>query len=193
MTEHIKLDGEYIMLEPLRLEHLADLERDFEPKLFAYYPKPYATAREFVEENLEMQKGGSFLPYAIVHKASHQTIGCTELSGIDTKNRKLEIGGSWIKLSHQGSAANSEAKLLLLQFAFENLGFVRIQFTADALNAQSRSGIEGIGGKFEGILRNAMILTDGTLRDDAYYSIISQEWSETKIQLCQRIRRKALA
>jgi RimJ/RimL family protein N-acetyltransferase len=149
--------------------------------------------REFVEENLEMQKSGTFLPFAIIHKESGQAIGCTEFSGIDEKNRNLEIGGSWIKLSFQCSAANSEAKYLLLRYVFEDLEFVRVQFTANALNVQSRAGIEGIGGRFEGILRNAMILPDGRLRDDAYYSIISQDWPETKGLLRQRIKRKAQA
>ncbi len=189
--KHIVLEGDFVRLEPLTIEHLPDLERDFEPKLFDYYPKPYSTAREFVEENLEAQKSGIFLPFAIVHKASGRAIGCTEFSGIYEKNRKLEIGGSWIKPTHQGSAANSEAKYLLLRHVFENLEFVRVQFTANALNAQSRAGIEGIGGKFEGVLRNAMILPDGKLRDDAYYSVIFQEWQQTKEHLLQRIMRKA--
>lgn len=188
---HVSLEGEFVRLEPLTIGHLPDLEENFEPKLFDYYPKPYSTAREFVEENLEMQKSGTFLPFAIVDKATGQAIGCTEFSGVDEKNRKLEIGGSWIKLSYQGSVANSEAKYLLLSHVFENLGYVRVQFTANALNAQSRAGIERIGGRFEGILRNAMILPDGKLRDDAYFSIISQEWTQTRESLRQRIMQKA--
>lgn len=189
--KHVSLEGEFVLLAPLTIAHLPDLEENFEPKLFDYYPKPYATAREFVEENLEMQKSGTFLPYAIIHKGSGRPIGCTEFSAIDEKNRKLEIGGSWIKPSHQGSAANSESKFLLLCHIFENLEYVRVQFTTNALNAQSRAGIEGVGGKFEGILRNAMILPEGKLRDDAYYSIISKEWPQTKEYLLQRIKRKA--
>lgn len=56
--KHVVLEGEFVRLEPLALEHLPDLESDFEPKLFDYYPKPYSTAKEFVDENLEMQKQG---------------------------------------------------------------------------------------------------------------------------------------
>lgn len=190
MNPGLCLNGEFVRLESLTLLHLPDLEADFEPKLFDYYPKPYPTAREFVEENLEMQKTGTFVPFAIIDQASGQAIGCTEFSGVDEKNRKLEIGGSWLKPKYQGSPANSEAKFLLLQHAFENLNYVRVQFTANAQNARSRAGIEGIGGKFEGILRNAMILPDGKLRDDAYYSIIAAEWGPTKERLIQRIRNK---
>jgi RimJ/RimL family protein N-acetyltransferase len=187
----ITLEGEFVRLEPLTIAHWSELEKDFEPRLFDYYPKPYASAREFGEENLEMQKSGTFLPFAIIDQATNRAIGCTEFSGIDEKNRKLEIGGSWIKPSFQGTAANSESKYLLLRHAFENLEYVRVQFTANALNAQSRAGIEGIGAKFEGILRNAMILPDGTLRDDAYYSVIAKDWPATKELLIHRIKQKA--
>ena len=185
------LEGEFVRLEPLTIEHLPDLDQDFEASLFDYYPKPYPNAREFVEENLEMQKQGTFLPFAIIHQATGKAIGCTEFSGIDEKNRKLEIGGSWIKKSFQGSPANSEAKLLLLDHVLGKLEYVRVQFTANALNRQSRAGIEGIGGKFEGILRNAMILPDGKLRDDAYYSIIAGDWLATKAMLKERVSDKA--
>jgi RimJ/RimL family protein N-acetyltransferase len=189
--DHIILEGRYVRLEPLTLEHLPDLESDFEPKLFDYYPKPYSTAREFVEENLEAQKSGTFFPYAIVLKDSQKVIGCTEYSGVDEKNRKLEIGGSWIKSSYQGSVANSETKYLLLCHAFESQKYVRVQFTAHELNVQSRAGMEGIGAKFEGVLRNTMILPNGELRNDAYYSIVAHEWDETKEHLRKRIQKKA--
>lgn len=186
----VTLDGEYVRLVPLTLDHLTDLESEFAPSLFAYYPKPYSTAQEFVDENLEMQKQGRFLPFAIILKSTQRAIGCTEFSGIDEKNRKLEIGGSWIKPVHQGSVANSETKFLLLRYVFESLEFVRVQLTANELNAQSRAGIEKIGAKFEGILRNAMILPDGTLRNDAYYSVIAADWPEVKKNLQLRIRQK---
>lgn len=184
------LSGQFIHLAPLAPEHLPDLEKDFEPRLFDYYPKPYATAREFVEENFETQKAGNFLPFAILLASSGESIGCTEFSSIDLKNRKLEIGGSWIKPAYQRSAANSEAKLLLLQYVFEKLEFVRVQFTAHARNAQSRAALEKIGAKFEGILRNAMILPDGSLRDDAYYAVIAAEWPAVKQGLEQRVAAK---
>jgi RimJ/RimL family protein N-acetyltransferase len=188
---HVTLTGEFVRLEPLTLEHLPDLEEDFQPKLFDYYPKPYVTAREFVEENLEMQKCGTLLPFAVMLLATGRAIGCVEFSGIDEKNRKLEIGGSWIKPAYQGSAVNSEAKYLLLRHAFEDLEFVRVQITANVLNLKSRAAIEAVGCKLEGILRNAMILPDGRLRDDAYYSVILQDWAETKLRLQRRIQRKA--
>lgn len=191
-VKYVTLEGNLIRLEPLASKHLSDLEKDFEPELFTYYPKPYFTAEEFVEENFQTQKRGNFLPYAIIEKSTGKAIGCTEFSAIDVKNKKLEIGGSWLKSVFHGSAMNSEAKFLLLTYAFEKLNFVRVQFTANALNRQSRTGIEKIGAKFEGILRNSIVLPDGTLRDDAYYSIIASEWPQSKEALLRRIQSKML-
>lgn len=186
----IVLQGTTVRLEMLSMEHLQDLTEDFEPTLFNYYPKSYSTASEFVEENLEMVKQGNYIPFVIVHQQSGKAIGFTEFSSIDEKNRKLEIGGSWLKPSFHGTVANSESKFLLLQYAFEKLNYVRVQFTANALNLRSRAGIEKIGGKFEGVLRNVMILPDGTLRDDAYYSITSSEWGSVSKYLQHRIKSK---
>lgn len=184
------LAGKFVRIEPLEPRHLNDLENGFDPSLFDYYPKPYSTARDFFEENFEMEKSGSFVPFAIVLTSTSEAIGCTEFSSIDLKNRKLEIGGSWLKRYYHGTAANSEAKLLLLQYVFENVEFVRVQFTANTLNSLSRSALEKIGARFEGILRNVMILPDGKLRNDAYYSIIASEWPTVKSLIQERVQSK---
>jgi len=187
---NISLEGRFVRIERLKIEHLADLEKQFDPTLFDYYPMPYATAQEFVEENLEMEGQASYVPFVIKLASSGEAIGCTEFSAIDLKNRKLEIGGSWLKNSFHRTAANSETKYLLLKHVFQDLEFVRVQFATNVLNKRSRSALEKIGAKFEGILRNAMILPDGTLRDDAYYSVISSEWPSTKELLETRIEGK---
>jgi N-acetyltransferase len=184
------LKGDFVTLEPLSLQHLVDLEQEFDPSLFDYYPKPYATAREFVEENLQMQLRGDYFPFVILNNSNGEAIGCTEFSNVDMKNRRLEIGGSWLKPRYHGSVANTEAKFLLLRHCFEVLTCVRVQFTAHSLNVRSRAGIEGIGGRFEGIIRNAMILPDGTLRDDACYSIVAGEWLGVRARIAARMALK---
>jgi RimJ/RimL family protein N-acetyltransferase len=186
----VSTSGQFIRLEPLSLEHLPDLEKGFDPSLFDFYPKPYSNARVFVQENLEMHKLGNYLPFAIRLAATGEAIGCTEFSDIDEPNRKLEIGGSWLRSDFHGSAANVECKYLLLRHVFEELRFVRVQFRANALNLRSRVALEKMGAKFEGILRNVMILSDGTLRDDAYFSVIDEEWPIVKRGLEQRTQIK---
>ncbi len=190
MNSSLKLTGEFVTLERLSLLHLDDLEKDFDPRLFDYYPKPYTTAEEFVTENLEMGKQDNYFPFAIIQNKTGEVIGCSEFSAIDKQNRKLEIGGTWLKSRYHGSPINSETKFLLLSYAFEVLNIVRVQFTTNVLNSRSRVAIEKIGAQFEGILRCAMILPNGTQRDDVYYSVISSEWPEVKTSLKKRINQK---
>ncbi len=109
---------------------------------------------------------------------------------IHPEHRGLEIGGTWYGLEFQRTVVNTECKYLLLQYAFEMLGCIRVQFKADIRNERSWRAIERIGAKREGILRNHLILPDGVIRDSVYYSIIDQEWPGVKKRLKEMLGRK---
>ena len=83
----------------------------------------------------------------------------------------------------QRSGANTEAKYLLLTYAFETLACVRVQFTTDELNEKSRAAILRIGARQEGIIRHERIMPDGRKRNSVRYSIIDDEWPEVKAML----------
>lgn len=185
------LSGTFVRLEPSDAEHLLGLERNFDPILFQFYPRTdYQNAHEFCDENLECERKGDFEPYAIIDQKSYEAIGCVEFSSIDHINRKLEIGGSWLGLQFQGGPWNCDTKLLLLTEAFEARKLIRVQFATDSLNLQSQSALNKIGAKLEGILRNHSIQPDGRIRHNAYFSIISDEWSTTKLYLEDRLNEK---
>ena len=98
-------------------------------------------------------------------------------------NRRVEIGATWIAKSYQRSPVNTECKLMLLSHAFETLNCIAVEFRTHFFNHQSRKGIERLGAKLDGILRNHMIMPDGTLRDTCVYSILSNEWNTVKTHL----------
>lgn len=116
-----------------------------------------------------------------------EVIGSTRFWKIDTKNRKLEIGSTWLSLSWQRTYANTEAKYLMLRHAFETLDFVRVQLTTDEINAKSRSAILRIGAKQEGIVRNERIMPDGRKRNSVRFSIIDEEWPAIREMLESRL------
>lgn len=185
------LMGQCVRIEPLKEKHLPGLEKNFDPTLFKYYPRTdYRSAQEFCDENWACEKSGTFEPYVIIDQTSGEAIGCVEYSGIDQKNRKLEIGGSWLGRKFQGGPWNTEAKLLLLSEAFEKRGFIRVQFTTDSLNLQSQAALEKIGAKREGVLRNHSIQPDGRIRHNVYFSVVSEEWPRTKEHLIARLQAK---
>ncbi|AIY41122.1 Amino-acid acetyltransferase [Collimonas arenae] len=121
-------------------------------------------------------------------KASGQVIGCTRFWKIDGNNRKAEIGHTWIAASWQRSFVNTEAKYLMLRYAFEELHCVRVQFQTDEINDKSRAAILRLGAKQEGIIRNERIMQDGRKRNSVRFSIIDDEWAAVKMNLEARLQ-----
>ena len=138
---------------------------------------------------LQGRRAGTVMPFAIVRRDTDQIVGSARFWKIDRANRKLEIGHTWLSQSAQRSSINTEAKVLLLTFAFDVMQCVRVQFTTDELNEKSRAAILRIGAKQEGIVRHERIMPDGRKRNSARFSIIDIEWPEVKAMLEARLAR----
>jgi RimJ/RimL family protein N-acetyltransferase len=104
------------------------------------------------------------------------------------RNRRVEIGWTWIGREWQRTAVNTEAKLLLLKYAFETLGCNRVEFKTDVLNERSRAALARIGAREEGVMRRHMVTDSGRVRDSVYFSIIAEEWPEVRAKLEARLR-----
>ena len=136
-----------------------------------------------------MRDAGSALPFATIDTASERVIGSTRYGNIDHANRRLEIGWTFVAPAWQRTRINTEAKYLMLRYAFETLGSIRVELKTDALNQTSRRAIARIGAREEGTLRHHMICADGRLRDTVYYSVIAPEWPGVKAALEARLQR----
>jgi RimJ/RimL family protein N-acetyltransferase len=147
------------------------------------------TVDSYVATALAGQHAGTVMPFVIVRRESGQVVGSTRFWKIDRANRKLEIGHSWLRTSAQRSGVNTEAKYLLLAYAFEAMNAVRVQFTTDELNEKSRAAILRIGAKQEGIVRHERIMPDGRKRNSVRFSIIDSEWAEVKASLQRMMAR----
>jgi RimJ/RimL family protein N-acetyltransferase len=108
---------------------------------------------------------------------------------IDKTNRRREIGATWIAKPWQRSVVNTEAKYLMLRYAFETLGCVRVELKTDALNEKSRNAILRIGAKEEGTLRRHIVTWTGRIRDSVYFSVLDSEWPDVKAALEAKLRR----
>jgi RimJ/RimL family protein N-acetyltransferase len=122
-------------------------------------------------------------------KSSGRIIGCTRYMNIDARNRRVEIGSTWIGKPWQRTIVNTEAKYLMLRHAFETLGCVRVELKTDALNTRSRNAILRIGAKEEGTLRRHVLTWDGRMRDTVYFSILDSEWPAVKAELERKLGR----
>jgi RimJ/RimL family protein N-acetyltransferase len=181
------LRGEYASLESLAREHAAELgEASKDGELWQLWyttvPRPEEMAGE-IERRLSLQAAGSMLPFTVRCLPSNEIVGMTTFMNIDAKNRHVEIGSTWYARRVQRSALNTECKLMLLTHAFEKLDCIAVEFRTHIANRQSRAGIERLGAKLDGILRNHIIMPNGTLRDTCVYSIIASEWPVVKAHL----------
>jgi RimJ/RimL family protein N-acetyltransferase len=190
----VTLEGYSVRLEPLTESHVPALaslgcdDRIWQLMLYGLI-QTEDDMRIWVRHLLDGQAAGTDLPFAVIHLASGRVAGATRYMEIRPAHRSLEIGGTWYGLEFQRSRVNTECKYLLLRYAFEELGTIRVQFKADVRNERSWRAIERIGAKREGVLRNHYILPDGVRRDSVYYSIIESEWPGVKQGLEEMLRR----
>ena len=130
-----------------------------------------------------LQRRAPTFPFVVIHKASGRIAGATRYMEFRAAHRGVEIGGTWYGAEFRRTAVNTECKYLLLRHAFEFMDCIRVQFKTDLRNERSQRAIERIGAVREGVLRNHMILPDGTIRHSVYYSILATEWLDVKARL----------
>lgn len=187
-VSRVTLQGKYVRLEPLSETHIPGLTQigvgqDFWHFMLYGDMNTEADMRGWVMDILEREKKGGDLPFAVIHLESGKVAGATRYLNIVPKDRGLEIGGTWYGTEFQRTAVNTECKYLLLSHAFETLKAIRMQIKTDSRNERSQRAIERLGAKWEGVLRNHMILPDGYIRHSVFYSIIDSEWVDVKKNL----------
>ena len=143
--------------------------------------------RPFIDSALALYAARTAVPFATIDVASGTAVGSTRFHHIEPEQRRLEIGVTWIAPAFQRSHVNTEAKLLQLWYAFEVLGCRRVELKADSENFKSRRAILRLGAKEEGLFRKHMIYPDGRNRDNIYFSIIDDDWKNSRRLLQERL------
>ena len=208
LTETTELAGRNVRLEPLDLRHVDGLvaASAVDPSLYQWSPVPQGRveAARYIDTALAWRDAATAVPFAIVRAEDGIVIGSSRFWNIErwswppghARHGRLapdacEIGYTWFTRSAIRTAANTEAKLLMLTHAFETWQVLRVSFHTDARNQRSRAALERIGGKFEGILRAHRMAADFVPRDSVRYSIVAAEWPEAKQRLTERLQREA--
>ena len=192
VVEPVRLEGQNIRLEPLSLTHHAQLcDVGLDEELWRWIPQAVRTPEEmraYIGTALEWQSAGTAIPFATIERTTGRAIGTTRFANIDRANRHVEIGWTWLGKKWQRTAANTEAKYLMLRHAFETWRCLRVEFKTDSLNERSRAALLRIGAKEEGIFRNHVITWSGRIRHSVYLSIIDSEWPVVKTRLQDKLR-----
>ena len=189
----VTLEGEHATLVPLNRSHLDDLaEATKDGELWKLWYTVVPTAEDMageIDRRLGLQEAGSMLPFTTIENATGQAVGMTTYMNIDAASKRVEIGSTWNRKRVQRGPMNTECKFMLLRHAFEELDCIAVEFRTHFFNHQSRGAIERLGAKLDGVLRNHMVMADGSFRDTCCYSIIASEWPTVKTHLSYQMSR----
>jgi RimJ/RimL family protein N-acetyltransferase len=192
------LEGSLVRLEPLTAAHEAGLfEASRDPEIWRWLalagaPPSRETLGGWLEAGLTESAAGRECAFATIWRATGRVIGSTRFMALRPEHRGLEIGWTWLDSAAWRTGANVDAKLLMLEHAFDVVGCIRVEFKTDARNERSRAALAALPASFEGIFRNHMVMPYG-LRDSAYYSVIADDWPEVRANLRGRLARRIAA
>ncbi len=182
-----KLEGDSVIIVPLQDIHrdaLVEAASDGELWKLWYTSVPSEESiDDYVAYALSQKDLSRSLPFVVLDKTNEKVIGSSRYCNVDPAYRRVEIGYTWYSKSYQRSPVNTECKYLLLQYAFENLKVMAVEFRTHWHNLPSRQAIERLGAKFDGLLRNHQIDKKGAYRDTAIFSILDREWPTVKRNL----------
>jgi N-acetyltransferase len=188
------LTGELVRLEPMTPAHeqgLWEASRDERTWqwLSVLQPRTPEELHAYVADALANREAGTELPLVTVRRADGLVVGSTRFLALRPEHRSVEIGWTWLTPEAWGTGINVEAKLLMLEHAFDTWGCLRVELKTDARNERSRAAMAALPAQFEGVHRKAMLVRGGQRRDSAWYSVIDDEWPEVRASLLRRLGR----
>jgi N-acetyltransferase len=185
------LEGSLVQLEPLAEAHREPLRSVAgHEEVWQWTDRRVAETEEGFDQwfdgRLLARKMGEEHAYATL-SAAGEPLGSSSYLAPRPIHDGVEIGWTWLTPSAWRTGANVEAKLLMLGFAFEELGCMRVELKTDARNERSRGAMEALPAKFEGVFRKHMLMPVTGVRDSAYFSIVDDEWPAVRQNLEQRL------
>ena len=181
---NLTLQTDKILLRPLISEDFLSFEKiTTEPEVWTYFTYDLSVRSElksWVDIAVSDIKNKSRLAFTIIDKITGNPIGSTSFGNISYRDRRIEIGWTWITKDYQGTGVNNQIKFVMLRYAFEESGFERVEFKTDVLNIRARKAFEKIGATEEGILRSHTLMTHNRRRDTIFYGILKSEWEGIK-------------
>lgn len=192
------MSGTHVVLEPLDLTHAEELyAATTDPLVWQHLgsrqPADPAGMAELIRAALAAHHRGERVPWAQRDARTGAVIGTTSYYEINETHRAVGIGHTFLGRPWWRTGVNTEAKLLLLTRAFEELGAVRVVWHTDLRNERSQTAIERLGARREGVLRRHRLRPDGSWRDTVQYAMTVDEWPEAQVSLRKKLRAAAPA
>ena len=181
-AEEIILENERVLLRPLQLSDSSLLAHyvNEEPDLWQYSLAAITNTKDlekYIQAAIEARGNKSAYAFIVFDKLLDAYVGCTRFYDIQLNFQTTQIGYTWYSKKCWGTKLNENCKYLLLQFAFDQMGFERVEFRADNNNKRSIAAMQKIGCTVEGVLRNHLPMPNGKRRDSIVLSILKEEWN----------------
>ncbi|MEI6152178.1 MAG: GNAT family protein [Chitinophagia bacterium] len=182
----IILENERVLLRPLALTDGSLLAHyvNEEPELWNYSLAAIhnsADLENYIQTAIEARLNKTAYAFIVFDKLLNDYVGCTRFYDIQLAFQTTQIGYTWYSKKCWGTKLNENCKYLLLEYAFDQMGFERVEFRADNNNKRSITAMQKIGCVIEGVLRNHLPKPDGTRRDSIVLSILKDEWTNKVI------------
>jgi len=190
-----QFSGHVVRLEALNADQHRDglIAAGADSRIWTYVRFPPAVTpagmNAHIAELIRRRNAGDEVPYVVIQQSSNTIVGVTRFIELRPAHKGLELG-TWLNPQVHGDGTNIEIKYLMLQYAFEVLGCIRVQIKTNANNSAAQRSLVALGATYEGLFRNHYILHDGSVRDSLFYSIIDREWPTIKAHIQQRLARR---
>jgi RimJ/RimL family protein N-acetyltransferase len=181
------LKGTHVLLRPLEPD--ADAESLYavshppggDPTIWTYlFDGPYESPEHLRQSLTGAASIEGYIFYAIEPSDAGRALGQASYMRIEPAFGVIEIGNIWFAPELQRTTAATEAIYLLARHAFDFLGYRRLEWKCNALNAASRRAAERFGFRFEGVFRNHLVVK-GRNRDTAWFAITDEDWPAVRV------------
>ncbi len=183
-TGNFEFENNQVILRPLLESDIEEYRNIvFDDNIWTYFAVAINNEEDlqnFISSAIQDRVNKSRITFTCIDKTSGKITGSTSFGNFSFRDKRVEIGWTWVAPQFQKTGVNRSNKFLLLQYAFEGLDMERVEFKTDVLNINARKGLKGIGATEEGILRSHTLMQFGRRRDTIYYSILKKEWPAIK-------------
>jgi len=186
MDFDVKLQNDKILLRPTVKEDIDGFEGlTTDKSMWIFFTNDLSDKFElesWVSDALIQKENKTRLPFTIIDKKTNNLIGTTSFGNISYRDKRIEIGWTWLGKNYWGKGVNDDVKFLMIRYCFEYQDFVRVEFKTDVLNIPARKALTRLNMTEEGILRSHTLMTNNRRRDTIYYSVLKSEWPEIKLK-----------
>lgn len=191
ISQNLHLETDKVLLRPVQQSDITLFARIANDaslwRYFTFLLNNPSELERWVDVAIKEREEGKRIPFTIIEKATGAVCGSTSFGSISAYDKRIEIGWSWLGKHFQGTGINFHAKFCLLSYAFDVLGWERVEIKTDNLNERAKQGLRKIGAKEEGVLRSHMQMPLNRRRDSIYFSILKEEWPDIKSSIFNSI------